>query len=179
MILFLSIGLLLCGESTAQESEEIEPLPKVEVFGGYSLLRSNESNFHGWKSAVSFNIKRWLAVAVDADGHYFSENTLKGKLRESEHSITAGPHFAFRNKSRLVPFAYAMTGLAWESTSLAGKGDTHTGFAFETGGGIDLELNRRVAIRLIDVSASITHIDGHTTTKPKFSTGVVFHFGKK
>lgn len=164
--------------SSSAQSEESE-LPKVEVFGGYSLLRSEGENFNGWKSAVGFTVNRWLAVAVDADGHYFSETTPLGKLKESEHSITAGPHFTYRNKSKIVPFAYAMAGVAWERSSLAGESESQSGFAFETGGGLDWEVSKKVSIRLVDIGASVTNIGGHATVKPKLSTGVVFKFGLK
>ena len=172
-ILILVIAGTLIGQ------EEIEELPKVEVFGGYSLLRSESENFHGWKTAVGFTVNRWLAIAVDADGHYFSETTSHGNLSEREYSVTAGPHFSYRNKSKFVPFAYTMAGAAWERSSLDGESESQSGFAFETGGGLDLEVSKKVTIRLIDIGASITNIGGHTTAKPKFTTGVVFKFGRK
>lgn len=178
MMLFL---LIIFGSVSAQEKEETsnEEISKVEVFGGYSLLRSESENFHGWKTAVGFNVNRWLAITVDADGHYFSESTSAGKLKKSEYSLTVGPHFTLRNKSRIVPFAYATTGAVWEKESISGIGETKTGFAFETGGGFDWELSKKVSIRVIDISASITRIDGRTTTKPKFSTGLVFQIGRR
>jgi len=172
-IIFTAAGLV-----AAQEEGE-EELPKVEVFGGYSLLRSNGENFNGWKAAVDFNVNRWLAIAVDGDGHYFSESISTGRIRESEHSMTFGPHLSYRNKSKLVPFAYAMAGPAWESHSHAGVGETHVGFAFESGGGFDWDISKKVSIRIIDIGASVTNIEGHTSVKPKFSTGLVFKFGKK
>jgi len=169
--------LVAVGALSAQD--EKEELPKVEVFGGYSLLRSEGENFHGWKTAVGFTVNRWLAVAVDADGHYFSETTSLGKLKESEFSVTAGPHFSYRNKSKIVPFAYAMAGVAWERSSLAGESESQSGFAFETGGGLDWEVSKKVSIRLVDIGASVANIGGETTVKPKFATGVVFKFGNK
>lgn len=172
----LLLIVTLAGIVTAQEDEE---LPKIEVFGGYSYLRSEGGNFNGWKTGVGFTVNRWLAVAVDADGHYFSENTSHGTLKEREYSVTAGPHFSYRNKSKIVPFAYAMAGVAWERSSLAGDSESHSGFAFETGGGLDWEVSKKVSIRLVDIGASVANIGGHTTVKPKFTTGVVFKFGTR
>lgn len=167
------IVLAMAGFAAAQEEEE---LSKVEVFGGYSLLRSDGENLHGWKAAVDFNINRWLAIAVDSDGHYFSENTPTGKIKESEHSLTFGPHFSYRNKSKFVPFAYVLAGPAWESRSHAGVRESNAGFAVESGGGFDWDISKKIAIRIVDVSASFTRIDGHSNVKPKFSTGLVFKF---
>src|SRR5688572_20321666 len=179
-LVMLIFGLLFFGQTVrAQEKAEAEELSKFEVFGGYSLLRADGANLHGWKTGVGYNFNRWLAVAADADGHYFSETTPGGTEKRREYSAAVGPHFSYRNKSKFVPFVYAMPGVVWETHSHSGESETHTGFAFETGGGVDLELSKTVAIRLVDITASITHVHGHTSTKPKFSTGIVFHFGRK
>jgi opacity protein-like surface antigen len=164
------------GAVFAQEHEEIS---KVEVFGGYNLLRSDGHSFNGWKTAVDFNVNRWLSIAADVSGNYFSESTPTGKLKESEYGLTFGPHFLMRNKTKFVPFVYAMPGVAWENTSYAVRSESRSGFAFETGGGLDWEVSKRVSIRLFDLTASTTIIDGQSTTKPKFATGLVFHFGQK
>lgn len=160
------------------EKEEEKELPKIEVFTGFSHLRSDGNGLNGWNVVVIGNVNSWFGVAADVSGHYRSENTLLGKLKESEHSVTFGPHFALR-KSKLVPFAYTLFGVAWERTSLGEESETGSGFASELGGGLDYEINEKVAIRLIDVAASITHNDGETKTKPKLAFGVVFHFGHK
>lgn len=175
----LSLLFLLLFSVDILRAQEKEELPRVEVFGGYSLLRSEGSNRNGWKTGVGFTINRWVALAVDADGYYRSVTLPVGKLNESEHSLTAGPHFSFRNKSKIVPFTYAMAGVSWETSSLAGNKESGSGFAFETGGGLDWEVSKRVSIRLIDAGASVTNIDGGTTVKSKFTSGFVFKFGSK
>jgi opacity protein-like surface antigen len=176
---YLIALLLLTVCSGALFAQEKEEIPKVEVFGGYALLHSEGSNLNGWKTGVGFTINRWSAIAVEADGYYLSETLPEGKLDKSEHSVIAGPHFSFRNKSKIVPFTYALAGVAWESRSLAGEKESGTGFAFETGGGLDWDVSKKVSIRLIDVGASVTDIAGNTTVKPAFTAGVVFKFGRK
>lgn len=173
------LAILLLTASLPILAQHQEELPKVEVFGGYSLLRSDGHNFNGWKTAVGFTLNRWAAIAVDGSGYYYSESTPHGKLRENEYSLTVGPHLSLRNKSKLVPFAYAMAGGAWENSSLGPESESGSGFAFETGGGVDWEISKAVSIRLIDVGASVTHIHGTTFNKPKFTTGIVFMFGHK
>jgi hypothetical protein len=63
--------------------------------------------------------------------------------------------------------------------ALGATHDSATGFATELGGGLDFEVNERLAIRLLDASASITRIEQHTHVKPKLAFGLVFHFGRK
>ena len=166
---------LLSLPAVAQEHE----IPKVELFGGYSLLRSNGENLNGWKVVIGGSVNRWFGVAADFSGHYRSESTPLGKLKEIEHSFTFGPHFSFRRNRRFTPFAYTLFGVARETTSLAGVGHTEVGFAAELGGGLDMELSEWVALRLFDGAASITRIEGETRTKPKFSFGIVFLLGRK
>jgi hypothetical protein len=54
-LLTLLLILVCAGSQPAQEPGE---LSKVEVFGGYSLLRSDGENFNGWKTAVEFSVNR-------------------------------------------------------------------------------------------------------------------------
>ena len=170
----LGLLFILAAPAAAQEKE----LPKVELFGGYSYLRSDGHALNGWKVVVEGNVNSWLGIAADFDGHYGSKSTAHGVEKESEHSFTFGPHFALRKK-KLVPFAYTLFGVARENLTLGGVSESAYGFSTELGGGLDYELNERMALRLLDASASSTHINGVTHTKPKLAFGVVFNFGRK
>lgn len=163
---------LLVAPASAQEHE----VPKFELFGGYSYLHSQGESLNGWKVVAVGNVNHWFGIAADFDGYYRSASTAHGSEKESEHSFTFGPHFTLRKK-RLVPFAYALFGVARESASLGATSESATGFATELGGGLDYEVNEHLAVRLLDASASITRIEDHTRTKPKLSFGLVFHFG--
>ena len=174
----LSLCLWLLFLLSVPAAAQHEEFPKVELFGGYSYLYSEGHSLNGWKVVVVGNVNRWFGIAADFDGYYRSESTPLGKEKESEHSFTFGPHFTLRKK-KLVPFAYTLFGVARESVSLGGTSESASGFATELGGGLDYEVSERLAIRLLDASASITRIDSHTLTKPKLSFGLVFHFGRK
>jgi opacity protein-like surface antigen len=119
--------------------------PKVEVFGGYSLLRSDRGGLtgplldadlnqpsnpfavptyflDGWSAEGQYNTSRWLGIAVDAGGRYGSPisasggRTLSGLPKETSYSVMVGPVISYRTKSRLTPFAHALFG--WNRTSL-------------------------------------------------------------
>jgi hypothetical protein len=47
------------------------------------------------------------------------------------------------------------------------------------GGGLDREINRQWAIRLFDVTGSITLVGGETHVSPKIGFGLVFSLGRK
>jgi opacity protein-like surface antigen len=119
--------------------------PKVEVFGGYSLVRLDhggltggllDADLHqasnpfalrtyfldGWNAEAQYNTGRWLGIAADFGGRYGTPitasrgRTLAGLPKETAYSFLAGPVISYRTKSRITPFAHALFG--WERTNL-------------------------------------------------------------
>jgi len=164
VLLAFAFGLWSVIPAWSQEHE----LPKVEVLGGYSYLRSSDTNFNGWKASMVGNVNSWLGIAADFDGHYAGG--------ASEHSITFGPEFSLRKSKKWTPAGYALFGVAFEKSE---SGETEHGFSTELGGGLNYEINHQWAIRVFDVTASITHVGGETHTSPKLACGIVLSFGHK
>ena len=162
----LALVFALLGVSPAW-SEEHE-VPQAEILGGYSYLRSGDTNFNGWKATLVGNVNSWLGIAADFDGDYAGE--------ESEHSITFGPHFVLRKNKRWTPVGFGLIGVAIEKSA---SGETEHGFATELGGGLDYEASHRWTLRVFDVTASITHVGGETKVSPKVGFGVVLNLGHK
>jgi hypothetical protein len=163
-ILVFAVGL--CGVTPAWSQEH--EVPKAELLGGYSYLRSSGTNFNGWKASLVGNVNSWLGIAADLDGHYAG--------RESEHSITFGPEFSLRKSKKWTPVGYTLFGVALEKSE---SGETEHGFATELGGGLDYEISHQWAVRVFDVTASITHVGGETHVSPKLAFGVVLNLGHK
>jgi opacity protein-like surface antigen len=119
--------------------------PKVQVFGGYSLIRADHGGLSGplldvnlgqtsnpfalrnyfldgWNAEGQYNAGRWLGVAADFGGRYGSPitasggRTLAGLPKETAYSFLAGPVISYRTKSRLTPFVHTLFG--WDRTSL-------------------------------------------------------------
>jgi hypothetical protein len=162
----LALAFGLCGVTPAWPQEH--EVPKAEILGGYSYLRSSDTNFNGWKATLVGNVNHWLGIAADFDGHYAGG--------ASEHSITFGPHFVMRNSNRWTPVGYALVGLAIEKSA---SGEKEHGFATELGGGLDYEINHQWAVRVLDVTASITHVGAETHVSPKLGFGVILNLGVK
>ena len=162
----LALAFVLCGVIPAWSQDH--EVPKVELLGGYSYLRSSDTNFNGWKASLVGNVNSWLGIAADFDGHYTG--------KESEHSITFGPEFSVRKSKRWTPVGYALFGVALEKSA---SGETGHGFATELGGGLDYEINHQWAVRVFDVTASITRVNGETRVSPKVAFAVIFSFGHK
>lgn len=110
---------------------------KVQIFGGYSLLRADNggltaaafnaaihqpagtfgltSNFSGWNAEVQYNVNHWLGVEADFAGHYGlpfpSSNTLLQELPNSnEYSIMFGPVVTYKTLWKITPFVHALGG---------------------------------------------------------------------
>lgn len=120
-------------------SEAQDSTPKVQVFGGYSLLHRDRggltntivdtslrepnspfavaSNFGGWNAQGQYNVSRWLGIAADFSGHDGSQITaargvpLSGLPQGTGYTFLAGPVASFRNKSRITPFIHALVGI--------------------------------------------------------------------
>jgi opacity protein-like surface antigen len=119
--------------------------PKVQVFGGYSLMRLDHGGLtgglldanlqpgsnpfalrnyflDGWSAEAQYNTGRWLGIAADFGGRYGTPitasrgRTLAGLPKETAYSFLVGPVFSYRTKSRITPFAHALFG--WDRTSL-------------------------------------------------------------
>jgi len=163
-LLALAFALSAVIPAWSQEHE----VPQVEILGGYSYLRSSDTNFNGWKASAVGNVNSWLGIAADFDGYYAGG--------PSEYSMTFGPHFALRKNKRWTPLGYALFGVAFKKSA---SGETEHGFATELGGGLDFEVSHRWTLRVFDVTASITHVGGETQVCPKVGVGVIVNLGHK
>jgi hypothetical protein len=141
-------------------------------------LRDEGHNLNGWTGTLIVNVNQWFAIATDFDGHYGSHLEGLEVVRVREHGFTFGPHVSLHNRSRITPFAFALFGGAHENVKEAGVTETATGFASSVGGGLDVRVSEKWSVRLVQVDAAYTRFHGEGKTAPRFSTGLVFHFGK-
>jgi opacity protein-like surface antigen len=93
-----------------------------------------------------------------------------------------GPRLSYRNGSPFTPYAQVLFGLEHTDTSLAllplSASTNH--FVTQIGGGVDVQLSRHWAVRLIELNLPVSfnptdvfHIDG------RVSAGIVYRFGSR
>jgi outer membrane protein OmpA-like peptidoglycan-associated protein/opacity protein-like surface antigen len=151
---------LLAAPATAQE----QPVPKVELFGGWSYIYPNstlngllpgamlpvssslEGNPRGLGASLTYDFNRWFGLTLDASSHWGSgEKTLAEKIDDASFSnVSLGPKITFRSR-RFSPFLEALVGnhrFAPEDFHRINK------FGFMLGGGVDINLTRHIALRL-------------------------------
>jgi outer membrane protein OmpA-like peptidoglycan-associated protein len=178
--------------------------PRVELFGGYSFWRAvpfSAGNriawMHGGSASVAYNLNNWLGLVADFGGYrvtrFGSGGTSTGIVSADGNvfSYLFGPRVSFRH-DRFTPFVQALFGGA-NTSAVTLSGCTvgcaslaaDDAFAMTAGGGLDLQVNRRFAIRLIQAeylmtrfpNASTNTEDNVTQNNIRLSAGLVVRFG--
>jgi len=161
--------------------------PKLELFGGYShfspTILGQSFSGNGGAGSISVNPKPWLGVAGEF-GVYRTTFTQGTQARSTTQStFLFGPKIPFHSNSRVTPFAQALFGgmHLGSLTSIGAQGVGSTAFAFALGGGLDLNVGRNFALRLVQVDLLRSHFHGNSTTdnwqnSPRISAGIVVRF---
>lgn len=165
--------------AAAQDS----PAPKAELYGGYSLFYPNtvgygqlpgalfplssslEVNPRGAGASITYDFNRWFGLTLDASTNWGSgEIGTAKKIDDTGFSnLSFGPKITFRSHY-FSPFVEVLVGdhrLMPEIFHDINK------FGFMAGGGLDVNLTRHIALRLI--RADFVYSDyrfGPSTTTP-------------
>lgn len=188
LFLFLLFPVTPCIAQTA---------PAWEFFGGYSLQRSHvreyfksspilytfrdaSINLDGWKASVTENRNRWFGGTLDLSGHYKTPQLLGTTNQERMFAILYGPRIFYR-MPWVVPFAHVLMGAAHADVKVtpAGPHDSDFAFAMAAGGGVDLNLGSRAAVRLFQAEYFRTKALGTRPDHYRASAGMVFYLGKR
>ncbi|HMJ25508.1 MAG TPA: hypothetical protein VK475_06750 [Pyrinomonadaceae bacterium] len=156
-----------------------QDVPKAEVFGGYSW---SGGNFHGWNASATGNINRRFGIVADFSGHYGSDPGVPILVKQNAHSLLFGPRLSFRGK-RLTPFVYGLFGATRfaESAVISGQhlSAVSTGFSLAIGGGLDVKVNDRIAIRAFQLDYFRPIVNDEPNNRGRLAFGVVLRLGKK
>jgi opacity protein-like surface antigen len=169
---------------------------KAEIFGGYSYLRGDDCDdnsgpncdggldLHGFNVSFNQNIVKWVGLKADISGHYGDVTVLPGqpKFDLNSYLFLVGPQFNLPKYERVRPFGHVLFGVMRNNvTSFGAIGRTSvrdSAFALAVGGGLDLKVNKLVAVRLFQADYVLTTFDNETQNNIRASTGVVFRFGE-
>lgn len=213
----LAIGLLFC--SISGFAQEVN-YPKAEVFGGFSmssipgvtsfdpttgLPTLARKSLMGWQASANYNVTHHLAIVGDFGAQYGSIPgvtvlgvTIPGYSMNS-YQFLFGPRIAFRGP-RVTPFVHAMFGGVKEGigsttltvlgTSITTPAVSSTGLGMGIGGGLDINISDRLALRVPQFDWTPRHIAGTTvlgvtvpgawsTGQIRFGIGLVVKAGQK
>jgi hypothetical protein len=140
---------------------------KVDLFGGFSLLNadsasgSGRDSVYGWQGSATWNVKPHVGLVADFGGQYksydvpYQGTTLS--LNTSNYDYLFGPQFAMRS-GNIAVFAHVLAGGLRQTaavpvsslfTSSASVNVSSNGFLVGLGGGLDINVGRHAAIRVI------------------------------
>ena len=113
--LSLLVGLVLLASFSANAQGLGD---KVELFGGYSYMRTASPSFNlsGWELAGQYKVTNWLGGVAYFGGHYGSPNGFSSSL----YTFLFGPEVSW--PARVSPFAHVLFGGARENNARLSTG---------------------------------------------------------
>ncbi len=145
-----------------------------EVFGGFSIFRGDGgSNLYGWDAVFVQNINQRIGLIVDVSGHYGTPASAPVFDTQSNHTFLFGPQFSFRSHPRFIPFAHGLFGFSHVNLGLAGVSNSNLGLTYGFGGGVDVKISDKLAIRAGQVDYLNLRISGAGTNNLRMSFGIV------
>lgn len=162
-------SLILVGPACAQDA------PKAELSAGYSFFRAGFSggvNQQGGSVSLAGNINRWLGIVGDFGVYHASPY---GSSLNT-YIFQVGPRFSARSHSRITPFAQVLLGGSHLTASSGGSSGAVTPFTVSAGGGVDVGLSPRIALRP-EIEYLALRDNGSTLNCARASLSLVFRFG--
>ncbi len=178
--------------------------PRAELFGGFSFgsievqapvsLTFGHEAAEGFQAAIAVNVNRTLGIVVDFGGLWGDHPTFQSGTSFGEGTfrvlhIFAGPRFTMRT-NRITVFVHALPGFAQQRETITTGSfffppttttSTSNGFAMALGGGVDVNLGKRLAIRAVQIDYLPTRFSTPFFTNfrsnVRVGVGVVFKFG--
>src|SRR5436190_18040471 len=206
------ILLLTIVMTTAAIAAQAQDVPKYEFGVTYNILVADidvldNETVHGYGLTFQTNLNRWFGLAAEWGANHgasgpvtiqeFGRLNLVPEVDTRYQTFLGGPRFTYR-KNRFNLFGHYLVGMG-NSKVEDEVNDVHTGngeFAMGVGGGLDVFVGKKVALRIgqfdylpihTDINARLSGRDGVGTVastggwqnNSRFQTGIVFRFGTK
>jgi len=198
--------LFLCPTARSQET------PAWEISAGYSSLTGNliHPRFHlnGGNASLAGNLNNWFGIKFDFSAYSgpFNGQQLAQDIQGAQSTppttgplagqpiagsptaqiFSVGPVFSLRRYRMVTPFANFGIGGIHASQGYIGLPQSTTARAVSVGGGFDVRINNRLAIRTeghyLSTAISMppaTFSPGSPQGNIQLSAGIVFRIGKK
>jgi hypothetical protein len=111
-----AVVFLLCVASAFGQDTTFNYTPAAEVFGGFSLHRtqfgSEMRNAPGFDFSFGYNAAKYLRLLADFGGQYHGTQLFlfDERVSTSNYQVLFGPELVGRNRSRYTPFMHGMFG---------------------------------------------------------------------
>jgi hypothetical protein len=174
---------------------------KAELFGGYSLERiaggcgadyrcgnavGATTNLNGWIVSASGYFYKSLGLSAQFSGNYGNAGFggADGLSTVHRYAYQFGPVYTFRWQ-RASAFTHALFGGMSQGVgqaSINGSAPSYTAFVWSVGGGLDIKLSNRLAIRAAQIDYERHNIPANfgqpasPTNGFRYSAGIVLRF---
>jgi hypothetical protein len=149
--------------------------PEAEIFGGFSILSmgsTERTQHYGFQASAAGNFHPNIGIIADFGGQY-GDGT-------HEYEYLFGPQFSIR-KEKATVFAHVLLGGESLGTSggtggFGGGGFSTRQFAMGFGGGLDINIKEKFALRVIQFDWNPVHIQGGgwDNSAIRFGFGLVY-----
>jgi hypothetical protein len=161
-----------------------------------SDIVNEREGFNGFNASITGNVTRYVGLKLDVAGHFKNKrfpfgNTTGGiDIDSSVFNVLGGVQLKDNaNEGSVKPFAHALVGAARARNKVTFSGgciaivpspcqnftDTDTGLAGVIGGGIDIRLNDKIAIRAVQFDYNPTRVFDATQHNFRIGAGIVIH----
>jgi len=162
---------------------------------GLTNVQTSNLQKAGFETSAAFNFNQYLGIEMDfrwnqgtlLSGTIPGTGTIHANLRNM--AFLSGPRFTVRRSKTITPFAHVLFGgnITTVSASGAASGSSigvsasasNTGYAIVAGGGVDVRVNRLMAIRLGQIDYVRTHTFQTNMNNLAVSCGLTLRFGGK
>ena len=162
LIRIAALALSCLGTPLLAQVTNTTDLPTTwDLFAGGSLLHSDKLNTggaaYGWDVSISerpYRSHPWIGGTIEGSGNYYSKSVQTSGITVTDsydsYTFMGGPFVTFRTH-HLDPFARVLLGTVIQQTGVSAAGQNNTGtlknFGYDFGGGVDVPLGRRFALR--------------------------------
>ncbi len=167
--------------------------PSSEIALDYTYVHTNAPpgvcgcfSMNGGSGSYAYHFGPQFAAVIEVGAVHASKIDSTG-LDLTLTSYLGGPRFYYRRPhARFVPYGQVLLGAVRATGGLApanaGGASSATVFGSTLGGGIELNVSRRIALRVAQVDYFVTtfdnKVDGHQNNL-RISAGAAYHFGKR
>jgi len=182
MKLRLAVGFVFvfCALAAVAQTPTFDYTPAAEVFGGFTLHRTEFGNdminAPGFDFSFGYNLQRRVRLLADIGGQYHgtSDFIAGAKVSTSNYQLLFGPELVIRNHTRATPFVHGMVGWMTRRFNVPTGAQicngitcqdqkttviSDSGAAFALGGGFDYAISPMFSIRPIQFDYIRSHMD--------------------
>ncbi len=178
--------------ANAQKAKPADLQPRAELAVQYNYERSNAPpggctcfSLNGASASFAWPVKPGGFALVGDVGVAHAGSITSSGLSLTLSTFTAGTRYLPRlGASKVQPFGQVLVGFAHSGGTLVSGTNTSVSnagaaFAATMGGGVDLRLNRRFSVRMVEADYLLTTFkngDNDHQNNLRLSAGAVFHF---